>query len=448
MKVYFISLGCDKNLADTEKYMGIVQSAGHEITDDETAADACVINSCCFINDAKEESINTIIEMGRLKEEGTLKYLVLLGCLGERYSEAIFREMPEVDAILGTVYSYRLGEILDRLLAGERGISLVGNLDEKCMLRADRVPASPVHYTYLKIAEGCNKHCTYCIIPHVKGGYYSYDFDALLEEARSLRERGINELIVIAQETTLYGTDRYGRKRLPELLRELCRIEFLDWIRVMYCYPEEIDDELIETIRDEKKICHYIDMPIQHASDEVLRRMGRLTGRQHIIDIVERFRKMIPDMVIRTTLITGFPGETQEDFDVLYDFVQKMHFERLGVFTYSKEEGTPAYRMKDQVPARVKKSRRNKIMTLQRKLTRDFSASLVGKTFDVIIDGFKAQDGVYVGRTYMDAPDVDGLVFFESERSLMSGMMVKVRITGTYDYDLMAVMEPDEENGD
>lgn len=440
MKVYFISLGCDKNLADTEKYMGLTIDGGHTITDDEASADVCVINSCCFINDAKEESINTIIEMGRLKSEGSLKYLILLGCLGERYSKEILEQLPEVDAILGTSYSNRLAEILTRLESGERSICMVGNIDDKCVLPTKRVAASPVHYTYLKIAEGCNKHCTYCVIPHVKGGYYSYDFNALVEEAKALKDRGINELIVIAQETTLYGSDRYGRKRLPELLRALCGIDFIDWIRVMYCYPEDIDDELITTIRDEKKICHYIDMPIQHASDSVLKRMGRLTNQEQITSIINRFRTLIPDMVIRTTLITGFPGETQEDFDILYDYVEKMKFERLGVFTYSKEEGTPAYKMDNQVPARVKTSRRNKIMSLQKKIISELHDSMIGKTFDVIVDGYKASDSIYVGRTYMDAPDIDGLVFFESDLQLMSGSIVKIRITGTSAYDFVGVM--------
>lgn len=433
MKVYFISLGCDKNLVDSEVMLGLLSDNGHTITDDETEAEAIVINTCCFIHDAKEESIQSIIEMSQLKQTGNLKRLIITGCLAERYAEEIREQLPEVDAVIGTNSLSDLPEALvaEEFFVSQKPLSDLPEINTKRMLSPDS------YVSYLKIAEGCDKHCTYCIIPKIRGPYRSVPMERLLSEAEYLAQEGVRELILVAQETTIYGVDLYQRKALPELLHKLCAIEGIEWIRILYCYPEEITDELIAVMKEEPKICHYLDMPIQHASDDILKRMGRRTSRKDLVGIIRKLRKEIPGITLRTTLITGFPGETEEDMSVLKDFVSKMKFDRLGVFPYSKEEDTPAAKMKEQVPKRTRVKRRNEIMRLQHDICVRNGEKCVGKKFDVIVDGFLPEENVYVGRTYMDAPGIDGNVYFEANRTMISGEIVKVRITASHEYDLI-----------
>lgn len=440
MKVFFISLGCDKNLVDSEKMLGLLRDTGHKITDDENEAEAIVINTCCFIHDAKEESIRTIIDMAQLKQSGALKRLVITGCLAERYAEEIRKELPEVDAVIGTTAIDELPKALaaEAFYVSRKPLSVLPKISSKRMLAPDS------YVSYLKIAEGCDKCCTYCIIPKIRGPYRSVPMEELVSEAEYLAGGGAKELILVAQETTVYGVDLYGRKALPELLEKLCRIEGIEWIRILYCYPEEITDDLIAVMKREPKICHYLDMPVQHASDAVLKRMGRRTTHKELTETVRKLRKEIPDITLRTTLITGFPGETEEDAELLKRFVTEMRFNRLGVFPYSKEEDTAAARMPGQVLKRVKERRRNQIMRLQRDICAKYGEQCIGKTFAVLIDGYLAEEGVYVGRTYMDAPGIDGSVYVETERSLMSGAIVPVRITGANEYDLIGETTDDE----
>ena len=448
MKLFFISLGCDKNLTDTERMLGFLRDAGFEITDDEYEAEAAVINTCCFIHDAKQESIESILSTAELKKDGALKYLIVTGCLAERYRDDILREIPEVDAVLGTTAYDELVNVLKGLERGERYAAAVLKSPDYIPLRGQsRVRSDISHYSYLKIAEGCDKHCTYCVIPGIKGPYRSIPFEELLAEARELALDGVNELTVIAQETTLYGTDLYGRRRLPELLKALCGIDGIRWIRLMYCYPEEITDELIDVFATEPKLCHYIDMPIQHASDDVLHRMGRRTDRAQICGIIDRMRARIPDMVFRTSLISGFPAESEEDHLVLKSFLAEYRLDRVGVFTYSREEDTPAYRMKGQIPARVKNARRRELMLVQQEVVFEKNRNLTGQTLDVIIDGRLPEEDVYIGRTYMDAPGVDGCVFVSTSRDLMSGDIIRVLIRDFKGYDLVGdeVQDEDEE---
>jgi len=447
MKVFFISLGCDKNLVDTEKMLYMLSCGSHEAVDDPSDADAAVINTCCFIGDAMEESINTILETSLLKNDGTIKYLVAVGCMAQRFGEKIIEQIPEVDAVIGSNRLDMLCDCLDRLAKGQRGI-VETSFEKIPVMPEKRIAASPVHYTYLKIAEGCDRRCTYCVIPSVKGNYRSYDYDAVLREAQSLKDRGITELIVIAQETTRYGIDKYGKKRLAELLHALCGLDFIKWIRIMYCYPEEIDDELIEVMSTEKKICHYIDMPVQHASDRILRLMGRRTNRRQLEEVVGKLRAAMPDISIRTTMITGFPSETEEDVEELADFIRKMKFTNLGVFTYSREDGTPAYSFEGQVPAAQKKKRYSYLMREQKKIKIAANKEAVGKCFDVIVDGYVGETGMYVGRTYMDAPENDSSVYFTSPYDLMSGKIVKVKITDVRQYDLAGEMTTNDSEED
>lgn len=435
MKILFISLGCDKNLVDSEVMLGMLAEKGYSFTDDETQAEVVVINTCCFINDAKEESINTILEMAELKKSGQVKALLVTGCLAQRYREEIQEEIEEVDAILGTTAIDSIVEALDAVLAG-KGQNYLENIDRPPVRDNKRVLTTGGHYAYLKIAEGCNKHCTYCIIPKIRGNYRSVPIEELLQEARSLVEGGVKELILVAQETTLYGVDLYGEKSLPRLLHELCQIDELKWIRILYCYPEEITDELIQTIKEEEKICHYLDIPIQHGSDSVLKRMGRRTDTKQIKDMVKKLRKEIPDICIRTTLITGFPGESQEDHDRTMEFVDEMEFDRLGVFTYSAEEDTPAAEMPNQLPEETKELWHSEIMELQQEIAFEAAEEMTGRTLTVMVEGKIAEDDVYVTRTYKDAPGVDGYLFLETERNLMSGDFVKVVVTGANEYDL------------
>ena len=441
--ILFISLGCDKNLVDSEKMLGLLGESGHRIVQEESEADVIVINTCCFIHDAKEESIETIIEMGQWKEKGRLKGLVVTGCLAQRYAEEIEEALPEVDAIVGTTGYTDITAVIDEVLAGcrKKDSGLYSCLPSVDLLPASlsdkRVVTTGGYTAYLKIAEGCDKRCSYCIIPYIRGRYRSFPMEDLLAEARSLAEQGTKELILVAQETTVYGMDLYGRKALPDLLRGLAAIDGIEWIRLLYCYPEEITDELVSVMKEEKKICHYLDMPIQHSEDRILRRMGRKTDRAELEGLVGMLRREIPDLVLRTTLITGFPGETEEDFEHMMGFVDRMEFDRLGVFPYSAEEGTPAAGMKNQVPQETRIRRRDEIMALQQEISADLSARKIGQIMPVLIEGYLYEENVYVGRTYMDAPKVDGNVFVSAQEELISGEIVPVQITGANEYDLM-----------
>ncbi len=442
-KILFVSLGCDKNLVDSEMMLGLLAKSSYEFTDDEREADVVVINTCCFINDAKEESINTILEMAELKKSGAIESLIVTGCLAQRYKEEIQAEIPEVDAILGTMAIDEIAKTLEEVGQGIR-TNRYKSLDEKPLTGVDRVVTTGGHYAYLKIAEGCSKHCTYCIIPKVRGNYRSVPMEDLVQEAEKLAEQGVRELILVAQETTLYGVDLYGHKSLSELLHRLCEISGLYWIRILYCYPEEIDGALIETIRQEKKICHYLDLPIQHASDRILRRMGRRTDREQLEQTIGRLRQEIPDICLRTTLITGFPGETQEDHEQLLDFIDRMEFDRLGVFPYSQEEDTPAALMEDQIEEEVKQQRFAELMELQQEIAFAAAQDMVGKVVTAVIEGKVVDENAYVARTYKDAPGVDGLLFVNTGRELLTGDFVKVKVNGVYEYDLMGVLVEDE----
>ena len=431
MRVYFVSLGCDKNLVDSEVMLGILQREGHTLAEDPEDADAAVVNTCCFISDAKEESIETVLTLARERTEGKLRRLVVAGCLAQRYAAEIREMIPEVDAIVGTASYEDIAEALREKGTYEslRPLDYLPQAQERAVTAGNYV-------SYLKIAEGCDKRCTYCVIPSIRGPYRSFPMERLVAEAEKLAAAGTRELILVAQETTRYGIDLYGEKKLAELVSRLCRIEGLSWIRIEYCYPEEIDDALIRVIAAEPKVCKYLDMPIQHASDEILRRMGRRTTRADIEAIVQKLRREIPGIVLRTTLIAGFPGETEEDFAELLSFVGRMRFERLGCFAYSKEEGTPAAAMKGQVPARVKNRRKNAVMKLQKDICSAYSESLVGRTLPVLVDGYLPDEDVFTGRTGGDAPTIDGAVFFDGPMSLMSGDIVPVTITGAREYDL------------
>ena len=439
MKILFISLGCDKNLADSEEMLGLLTAGGHEITDDETQADAIVINTCCFIKDAKEESVETILEMAEYKKTGSCHALVVTGCMAQRYQKEIIQEVLEVDAVLGTTSYGDIVKALEEAAAGNH-FEEFRDIDYLPDTGSKRVLTTGGHFGYLKIAEGCDKHCTYCIIPKLRGRFRSVPMERLVAQAEDMAEQGVKELILVAQETTVYGKDLYGKKSLHILLKKLCEIRGIRWIRVLYCYPEEIYDELIETIRDEKKICHYLDIPIQHASDRILKRMGRRTSKQELIDIIGKLRKEIPDIVLRTTLITGFPGETEEDHEELKEFVDEMEFDRLGVFTYSPEENTPAAEMADQVPEEVKEERRDELMELQQEISYDRGQDRIGQELLVMIEGKVADESAYIGRTYGDAPKVDGYIFVQTGELLMTGDFAKVRVTGALEYDLIGVL--------
>ncbi len=439
MKILFISLGCDKNLADSEEMLGLLTAGGHEITDDETQADAIVINTCCFIKDAKEESVETILEMAGYKKTGSCHALIVTGCMAQRYQKEIIEEVPEVDAVLGTTSYGDIVKALEEAVAGNH-FEEFRDIDYLPDTGSKRVLTTGGHFGYLKIAEGCDKHCTYCIIPKLRGKFRSVPMERLIAQAEDMAEQGVKELILVAQETTVYGKDLYGKKSLHILLKKLCEIRGIRWIRILYCYPEEIYDELIETIRDEKKICHYLDIPIQHASDRILKRMGRRTSKQELIDIVGKLRKEIPDIVLRTTLITGFPGETEEDHEELKEFVDEMEFDRLGVFTYSPEENTPAAEMADQVPEEVKEERRDELMELQQEISYDRGQDRIGQELLVMIEGKVADESAYIGRTYGDAPKVDGYIFVQTGELLMTGDFAKVRVTGALEYDLIGVL--------
>lgn len=436
MKILFISLGCDKNLADSETMLGMLASRGYQIVDEEEKADVIIVNTCCFIHDAMEESIETILQMAEYKKSGNLKALIVTGCMAERYREEITKEIPEVDAVLGTASYGHILDAVDKALSGH-SYMMMEPLDTLPIIETHRLVTTGGHYAYLKIAEGCDKHCTYCIIPKLRGNFRSVPMDHLIKEAEQLAADGVKELILVAQETTLYGKDLYGEKKLPELLHKLCQISGIRWIRILYCYPEEITEELIQTMKEEPKICHYLDLPIQHASDGILKRMGRRTSKEELVHIISRLREEIPDITLRTTLITGFPGETQEQHEELMDFVDEMEFDRLGVFTYSPEEGTPAASMSNQIEESVKEDRRAELMELQQEIAFEQAEDMIGKEVLVMIEGKVADENAYVGRTYKDAPNVDGLIFVNTDAELMSGDFAKVKVTGACEYDLI-----------
>ena len=439
-KILFISLGCDKNLADSEEMLGLLASHGYQITDDEACADAIVINTCCFIGDAKEESIQTILEMAEYRKSGPCRALVVAGCLAQRYQDEIAAEIPEVDVVLGTTAMEDLLAGLEAALDG-RHYEKYRALEHLPQIQAQRVLTTGGHYAYLKIAEGCDKHCTYCIIPKLRGRYRSIPMERLAEQAESLAAQGVRELILVAQETTIYGQDIYGERSLHRLLERLCQIPGLVWIRVLYCYPEELYPKLIDVMAREPKICHYLDIPIQHASDPVLKRMGRRTSRAELEQMIQMLRREIPDIVLRTTLITGFPGETQEDHETLMDFVRDMRFDRLGVFTYSAEEDTPAAVMEGQIPEEVKEARRALLMELQQEISMVKGERRIGQKMLCMIEGAIPQEGAYVARTYADAPDVDGYLFIKTGEMLMSGNFVQAVVTGAMEYDLIGELE-------
>ena len=436
MKVLLISLGCDKNLVDSEVMLGLLNKAGHQLTNDETEADVVVVNTCAFISDAKEESINTIIEMGELKKTRKLKKLIVAGCLSQRYKDEIMKELPEIDVIIGATNYDKIVEAI-----GTDEESIVDDINYTPRPIAERIVTTNASMAYFKIAEGCNKLCTYCIIPHIRGRYRSMPMDSLIASAEKLASDGIKELVLVAQETTLYGVDLYGEKKLPELLTKLSDIEGIEWIRLLYCYPEEITDKLIEVMATNPKICHYVDIPIQHSENAILKRMGRRTSREDIVELVGRLRTAMPDIAIRTTLISGFPGETQELHDGLVDFVDECEFDRLGVFTYSPEEGTPAAEYEDQVDGELAVKWRDEIMEFQQEISYEHTQQLVGKTIKVMVEGYLFEDDIYVGRSYMDAPKVDGCVFINSPEELMTGDFVYVKITQGREYDVIGEVD-------
>ena len=450
MKILFISLGCDKNLTDSEKMLALLTAAGHEITDDETQAQIAIINTCAFISDAKEESIQTIIETAALKETGCLQKLIITGCLAQRYRDEIAAQLPEVDGMLGIASFDKIAQLVEETVNARDEKPRIfddisDNIGPSIRSGGARLVTGPGHYAYLKVAEGCNKNCTYCAIPSIRGRYHSIPMEHLAAEAAGLADKGVKELILVAQETTLYGVDLYGRKMLPELIERLSRIEGIAWIRLLYCYPEEITDELIATVRDNPKVCHYLDMPIQQASDAILRRMGRRTDHRELTELIGKLRREIPDIALRTTLIAGFPGETDEDHEICMEFIDETEFDRLGVFTYSPEEGTKAAEYTDQVPEDIKQQRMDEIMSLQKEISEDRLARFVGRRLEVMTEGYLPDEGCYVGRSRYDAPDVDGMVFFEADAELVIGDIVTVEITASGEYDLTGVLyEPAE----
>ena len=438
MKILFVSLGCDKNLVDSETMLGILGGRGYTFTDDETEAAVIVVNTCCFINDAKEASINTILQMAEYRKTGPCKALIVAGCLAQRYKEEITQEIEEVDAVLGTASYENIAEAIEEALGGQHPM-IMDPLDVP-VHTGKRMLTTGGHYAYLKIAEGCDKHCTYCIIPKVRGAYRSVPMEELIDQARELAEQGVKELILVAQETTLYGVDLYGRKRLHELLRELCRIDGIYWIRIQYCYPEEIYEELIQVMKEEEKICHYLDLPIQHASDDILRRMGRKTTKAQLLAVVDHLREEIPDICLRTTLIAGFPGETQEEHEELMEFIDTCEFDRLGVFTYSPEEDTPAAVMDNQIEEEQKELWRDELMELQQEISMDKAEEMIGRELLCMVEGSVADENAYVTRTYKDAPNVDGYLFLQTAETLMTGDFVRARVTGAMEYDLIGEM--------
>ena len=442
MNILMVSLGCDKNLCDSEAMLGLLAKHNYNITNDEQEADAIIVNTCSFIKDAMEESVNTVLEMAKLKQQN-LKYLIVTGCMAQRFKDEIFDEIPEIDACLGTSSFDKILDVIEELKARDgiedaEEISVYDDIDRLATItESNKVITSGTFMEYLKIAEGCDKFCTYCVIPHIRGHYRSVPMEQLLKEAEYMASQGIEELVLVAQETTCYGKDLYGEKRLHVLVRELAKIDGIKWIRLMYCYPEEIYDELIDCFKEEPKLLHYIDMPMQHSEDAILKRMGRRTDRASIETVIGKLREAAPDIAIRTSLIAGFPGETQEDHEALMAFLDEQELDRVGVFTYSREDGTPAATFENQIDEETAEQWRNEIMELQQEISLDKNETFVGKIMQVIIEGYSSDDDVYVGRTYRDAPGVDGLVFVNCDYELMSGQIVDVRINEVGPYDMI-----------
>lgn len=436
LNILLISLGCDKNLVDSEMMLGYMYEKGYRFVDDEDLADVVVINTCSFINDAKEESINTILEVAKLREEGSIKALIVAGCLVQRYKEEIQKEIREVDAVIGTASIENITNAIESVLGGT-ATNYIGSATAEFRYNTDRILTTGGHYAYLRIAEGCNKRCTYCAIPAIRGNFRSVPMEDLIAETKRLIAKGVKEVILVAQESTLYGMDLYKKKCLPELLKELCKLEKLQWIRILYCYPEEITEELIDVIASEDKICNYLDIPIQHASNSILKKMGRRTSKDDIRNRIHMIRNKIPDICLRTTFISGFPGETEEDHIEAVDFIDEIEFDRLGVFEYSQEEDTVAGRMPDQIDDEVKRARRDELMQLQQEIAFEIEESMIGRDMWAMVEGRIEEDGVYIARTYRDAPNVDGFVFFSAQRTFMTGDFVKVRITAANEYDLI-----------
>lgn len=442
MNILMVSLGCDKNLCDSEAMLGLLAKHNYNITNDEQEADAIIVNTCSFIKDAMEESVNTVLEMAKLKQQN-LKYLIVTGCMAQRFKDEIFDEIPEIDACLGTSSFDKILDVIEELKARDgiedaEEISVYDDIDRLATItESNKVITSGTFMGYLKIAEGCDKFCTYCVIPHIRGHYRSVPMEQLLKETEYMASQGIEELVLVAQETTCYGKDLYGEKRLHVLVRELAKIDGIKWIRLMYCYPEEIYDELIDCFKEEPKLLHYIDMPMQHSEDAILKRMGRRTDRASIETVIGKLREAAPDIAIRTSLIAGFPGETQEDHEALMAFLDEQELDRVGVFTYSREDGTPAAIFENQIDEETAEQWRNEIMELQQEISLDKNETFVGKIMQVIIEGYSSDDDVYVGRTYRDAPGVDGLVFVNCDYELMSGQIVDVRINEVGPYDMI-----------
>jgi ribosomal protein S12 methylthiotransferase len=434
-KVAVVSLGCSKNLVDTENMLGIIKKGGCEIIIDEADADVIIINTCCFIDDAKQESIDAILEAARQKEEGNCKTLIVTGCLAQRYKDEVIKEMPEVDYVIG------VGHISDILSA----ISGTGQsvMCEKPYSHpiSERIYQTPEYSAYLKIADGCDNRCTYCIIPYIRGGFNSLPIEVLVKEARQLATRGAKELTLIAQDTTSYGIDLYPQPKLVPLLKELCTIDGIEWIRLHYCYPERITDELIDTVASEEKICKYFDIPIQHCNDDILRKMGRKTSKAHIEDIISKIRSKIPGVTLRTTLITGFPTETDEQYLEMLEFIERIKFERLGIFTYSREEGTPAAKMKGQLDEEIKLRRLEMLMLCQANIAQELSEGKIGSKIKVLTEGYDALIKQYYGRSEADSADIDGKVFFTSNKAARQGTFAEVKINKAMDYDLFGKAE-------
>ena len=446
LQIFFESLGCDKNLVDSEKMIGLLSRAGYSFTDSEQEADVIVVNTCAFIGDAKEESIQEILRLAEYKKEGRCRSLIAAGCLAERYKDEILKELPELDGVIGTAswdgIVKLVEETAERSPEQAESLSLFRDISRLPDAKGARVVTTGGHYAYLKIAEGCNKFCTYCAIPFCRGPYRSVPMEDLVREAGDLAEKGVRELILVAQETTLYGTDLYGRKCLSELIRKLAAIPDIRWIRLLYGYPEELTDEMIALFAEEPKLCRYLDLPVQHASDRILKAMGRKTTRAEVTELIRRLREQVPDITLRTTLMSGFPGETEEDHAENLSFVKEMRFDRLGVFAYSKEEGTAAAKFKNQVPKRLRVKRRNEIMRLQQGIAFEKAREMPGRSLTVMVEGqVSDEENVYVGRTCMDAPDVDGYLFFRSAEERLSGDFVRVKVTGAKGYDLIGEVE-------
>ncbi len=434
-KIGVVSLGCPKNLVDSEIMLGMLKHAEYEIVNEKENADILVVNTCGFIESAQQESINTILEMAEEKKR-KCEILIVTGCMAERYREKILEQIPEVDAVLGTGNYKEIAEVINRAYEGEKVVAY-GKLDETAYLDEERVISSAKHSVYLKISEGCDNRCTYCIIPYLRGAYRSRKLETLVREAQALAEKGAKEIIFIAQDTTRYGIDLYGKKMLPELIREISKIEGIQWIRLLYCYPEEIDIDLIDEIASNPKVCKYLDIPVQHASDRILKLMGRRGTSSQIRASLSLLRDRVKDIVLRTSLIVGFPDETEEDFQQLLDFVKEFRFDRLGVFTYSKEDGTPAAKMNNQIKKSIKLKRQKLILEQQNSISSEKNVKRVGKVYKAIVDGI-ADDGIfYYGRTYAEAPEIDGAVYFTSSEPIEIGCFVDVKILNSEDYDLI-----------